>query len=73
MSMEYLIMQQKTSDLLKEAEQRRLVRVAQGEGDAYHTLAANLEKIRLQLLERYTHKPQLPVAPACTEACCSPT
>lgn len=59
-------MQQKISDLRKEAEQRRLAR----EADTYDSLADNLEKIRQQLIERYTRKPRLPVTPTCTEACC---
>lgn len=61
-------MQQKISDLRKEAEQRRLVRVAQA--NDFGSLADNLEKIRQQLIERYTRKPRLPVTPTCTEACC---
>ena len=67
MSMEYLIMQQKISDLRKEAEQRRLAR----EADTYDSLADNLEKIRQQLIERYTRKPQLLITHTCTEQCCT--
>ena len=70
MNMEYTIMQYKARDLMQEAQQRRLAHEAQTEDDAYHALAANLEKIRQQLGERYTRKPQLPIAPAHTEACC---
>lgn len=60
-------MQQKISDLRKEAEQRRLAR----EADTYDSLADNLEKIRQQLIERYTRKPQLPITHTCTEQCCT--
>lgn len=69
MNMEYLIMQQKTADFLKEAEQRRLAREAQADAGNFDSLAANLEKIRLQLVERYTRQPQLPVTP---DGCCAP-
>jgi hypothetical protein len=71
MRMEYLIMQQKTSDLLKEADQRRLAREAQANEDSFGALATNLEKIRQQLIERYTRKPQIPIVPVCTETCCT--
>jgi hypothetical protein len=69
MNMEYDTVQYKIRDLHQEADQRRLVREVQD--DTFSSLAANLDKIRQQLVERYTRKPQL-AAPVCTEVCCSP-
>ncbi len=71
MNLEYTMLQHKTQDMLREADQRRLAREAQAE-DAFQSLSLNLEKIGQQISARYARKSQIPVVPAAAEVCCNP-